>query len=315
MRYLLIVNGKAAHEPELRDAVNAARKAGMPLDVQVTWEPGDAARFAKVAPSLGFTHVIAGGGDGTVNEVVNGLMALPHDRRPILGIVPLGSANDFATSIGLPLEASKALDAACTLMPQRVDAVEVINEHKATTPSYFLNVTTAGFGAEITANTPKLLKRALGGSAYSLMGVFKAWRHCSYRGRLCWEGGSQQEAIMLLAIANACQAGGGQLLAPEACIDDGLLDILIVKDFSSVRQLPPLLKELNAFARNGQYVDYFTTPWIEVSAESSEAPWPLTLDGEAREHAYFRAEVVPGALQLLMPESSSLLQRNKINDT
>ena len=102
-RYLLIVNGKSSSELALRNAVYRQRKAGMKLTVRVTWEEDDAAVFAERAGQSGFTHVIAGGGDGTVNGVVNGLMRLPKEQRPVLGIVPLGSANDFARSLGLPL--------------------------------------------------------------------------------------------------------------------------------------------------------------------------------------------------------------------
>ena len=96
--YLLIINGKSAGNPALREAVNEQRQAGMLITVRSTWEGGDAADIAEQSNAMGITHVIACGGDGTVSEVMNGLMRLPHDRRPVLGIVPLGSANDFATS-------------------------------------------------------------------------------------------------------------------------------------------------------------------------------------------------------------------------
>ena len=97
--YLLIINGQSAGNPALREAVEAQRKAGTPMIVRATWEGGDAAEFAAQAVELGATSVIACGGDGTVNEVVNGLMRIPHDHRPSLGVVPMGSANDFATSV------------------------------------------------------------------------------------------------------------------------------------------------------------------------------------------------------------------------
>ncbi len=87
--YLLIINGKSAGNPALREAVNEQRQAGMLITVRATWEGGDAADIAEQSGAMGITHVIACGGDGTVSEVMNGLMRLPHDRRPALGIVPL----------------------------------------------------------------------------------------------------------------------------------------------------------------------------------------------------------------------------------
>ena len=83
--YLLIINGQSAGNPALREAVEAQRKAGTPMIVRATWEGGDAAEFAAQAVELGATSVIACGGDGTVNEGVNGLMRNPHDHRPRWG--------------------------------------------------------------------------------------------------------------------------------------------------------------------------------------------------------------------------------------
>ncbi|XKH61201.1 lipid kinase YegS [Halomonas sediminis] len=312
-RYLLVANGKAAGNPELREGVNVARQGGMSIDVQVTWEARDAVRFARDAQALGFTHVIAGGGDGTVNEVVNGLMMLPKAKRPILGVVPLGSANDFANSIGLPLAPDKALRAVVSLSVQWVDVVQVsFDPTSDSAKSYYLNMATGGFGAEISSSTPKALKRVLRGHAYSVMGALKAWRHYRYRADLCWEGAQQQHSsLLMLALGNARQAGGGQVLAPQAKLDDGLLDVLLVKEFPSVKELPQLVRELRSFPAEGQLVNYFTASWFELSTYGDEPPWPLALDGETHEAFYFRAEVVPRAIQVAMPSTCPMLSSFK----
>ncbi|MBZ5486620.1 lipid kinase YegS [Halomonas aquamarina] len=310
-RFLLIVNGKSAGNPALREAVEEQRKAGMNITVRSTWEGGDAAQFAEEAFDAGITRVIACGGDGTVNEVVNGLMRVAHDKRPALGIVPLGSANDFATSTGLPLEPGPALSAAMTLDAYPVDVVRVTaEEEEVSTTKYYVNMTTGGFGAEITSSTPKTLKRLLGGGAYSVMGALKAWRHRSYRGTLRW--GDQEEAtsLLLLAMGNGRQSGGGQVLAPRAKLDDGRLDILLVKDFSSVAELPTLVNELQSFPAEGEFVRYFTATQLTVTTQSGDPAWPLTLDGEACQYDRFCAEVVPLALRVILPEGCALLSTN-----
>jgi|TARA_R110000851_G_scaffold31522_5_gene85201 lipid kinase YegS len=306
--YLLIINGKSAGNPALREAVNDQRQAGMQITVRATWEGGDAADIAELSDAMGITHVIACGGDGTVSEVMNGLMRLPHDRRPVLGIVPLGSANDFATSVGLPLEPGAALAAARTLRSYPIDVVRVTAGAKEeSSTSYYINMTTGGFGAEITSSTPKTLKRLLGGGAYSLMGALKAWRHRSYRGTLHWDEKEESASLLLLALGNGRQSGGGQVLAPRAKLDDGRLDVLLVKDFSSVTELTKLISELQSFPYEGRFVRYFTTTQLKVTTQTGDSPWPLTLDGEARCYDHFCAEVVPLALRVLLPEDCPLL--------
>lgn len=306
--YLLIINGKSAGNPALREAVNEQRQAGKLITVRATWEGGDAADIAEQSDAMGITHVIACGGDGTVSEVMNGLMRLPHDHRPALGIVPLGSANDFATSVGLPLEPGPALAAAMSLKSHPIDVVRVTAESDGeSATSYYLNMTTGGFGAEITSSTPKTLKRMLGGGAYSLMGALKAWRHRSYRGTLHWDGKEESTSLLLLALGNGRQSGGGQVLTPRAKLDDGRLDVLLVKDFSSIAELTKLISELQSFPYEGRFVHYFTTTQLTVTTQPDDPPWPLTLDGEARYYHRFCAELVPLALRVLIPEDCPLL--------
>lgn len=99
-RVRLILNGKVAGNDALRAALARQRAAGHRIEVRVTWEKGDARRFVSEAGEVDL--VVAAGGDGTLNEVLHGLMNLSAVTRPILGIVPLGTANDFATGCGIP---------------------------------------------------------------------------------------------------------------------------------------------------------------------------------------------------------------------
>ena len=105
---LLVLNGKSAGEPSVREAVASIRQAGMSLAVRVTWEAGDAERYVREAVEAGAGTVIAGGGDGTLHEVANALAAMEGDDLPSLGLLPLGTANDFARGAGIPLEAEDA---------------------------------------------------------------------------------------------------------------------------------------------------------------------------------------------------------------
>ena len=107
-RHRIILYGKQGANQELRDAVEAVRADGHPVGVRVTWEAGDSGLFAAEAARDGIDTVIAGGGDGTVNEVLNGLLQA-EGCTGALGVVPLGTANDFARSAGIPLQLEAAL--------------------------------------------------------------------------------------------------------------------------------------------------------------------------------------------------------------
>ncbi|MBZ9537509.1 lipid kinase YegS [Modicisalibacter tunisiensis] len=293
----LILNGKSAQIPDVRDAVQAMRDQGHSLDVRVTWEAGDALRLVHEAAEAGVSRLVAGGGDGTVNEVVAGLMALEAPRRPMLGILPLGSANDFANGLGLPLEPEPALSLALTSRCHGVDVARLGED-------CFINMATGGFGAEVTTSTPLALKRLLGGGAYSLMGMLKAWHYQPYRGRLEWADESLETPLFLLAIGNGRQAGGGQCLAPGAKLDDGLLDVLVVRHFASLSEMRQLLQEIEQLPRDGEFVRTIRTPGLTFTSRDA---FPLNLDGEPRHLRRFEVTLEPRAVKLAMPDGSDLL--------
>ncbi|WP_280540330.1 lipid kinase YegS [Chromohalobacter sp. 11-W] len=292
----LILNGKSAQLPDIREAVERVREEGHPLAVRVTWEAGDGVRLAREASEAGIKRIIAGGGDGTVNEVVGGLMQLTQAARPTLGILPLGSANDLARGLELPLDPLEALRVALEARPHNVDVGSLGGD-------YFINLASGGFGAQITNSTPAPLKRLLGGGAYSLMGMLKAWNYQPYRGRLRLPDGERDIPLFLLALGNGSQAGGGQQLAPQAKIDDGLLELLIVRHFTSLREMKQLIDELENLPESGEFVEYLQVPWVEFEGEDA---LPLNLDGEPCSHERFRAELIHGALSLAAPSSSAL---------
>ncbi|WP_458525464.1 lipid kinase YegS [Onishia taeanensis] len=295
----LLINGKSAQSPALREAVDAVRTNGAELQVEVTWEAGDATRLARLAGRDGVSRLIVAGGDGTVNEAVNGLMRVPREKRPALGVLPMGTANDLATGLGIPDDLGAALSLALEATPHAVDVLRLGDHH-------FLNMLSAGFGAEITASTPKTLKRLLGGGAYSLMGALKAWRFHPCPARLVWPGGEGHRELFLLAIGNGAQAGGGQRLSPMARLDDGLLDVLAVRQFSSLSGMRQMLAELRRLPASGDYVEYWQTDRIQVLADQ---PLPLTLDGEPRRLEHLEVGLEPAAIDLLAPRHCPLLER------
>jgi lipid kinase YegS len=298
MHARLILNGKKADRTDVRDAVNAVRAAGHTIDVRVTWERGDALRLVAEAARDGISRVIAGGGDGSVNEAANGLLALDAAARPSLGILPLGTANDFATACCVPADPAAALHLAMTGQPRPVDLGRC-NE------AFFINVASGGFGAAVTAETPVELKNFLGGGAYTIMGLVKALNFRPYECSIRTPAGTMTGSVVVGAICNGRQAGGGQPLAPDALIDDGLLDVVFLRPFP-VGVAAQVAAEVTSRRDDGEFVVRMRVPWIEVSASGTI---PVNLDGEPVAGDSLRFSCQPGCVSLVLPDDCPCLAR------
>lgn len=294
----LILNGKKAARPEVRAAVTRLRDSGHDLEVRVTWERGDAARLVAEAAREGVDRVIAGGGDGSVNEVASGLMALDPAARPAMGILPLGTANDFATACRIPTDASAALALAMSATPVTIDLGQA-------NASVFANVAAGGFGAAVTAETPVELKNFLGGGAYTIMGLLKAVNFRPYACAITTPAGAVEGSVVVGAICNGRQAGGGQPLAPDAFIDDGLLDVVFLRPFP-VARAAQAAAEFMGRVPPGEFVVRLRAPWIEVEARD---PLPLNLDGEPIHERRVRFAALPGCLRLALPPDCPCVSR------
>jgi lipid kinase YegS len=296
-RVQLVLNGKAAGNDALRIAVVGQREVGHRIEVRVTWEKGDAQRFVSEASEVDL--LIAAGGDGTLNEVVHGLMDLSMDTRPVLGAVPLGTANDFATGCGIPREPETALALCLEGEAVPID-VGKANEH------WFLNAASVGFGAEITATTSPELKRLLGQAAYTVMGAILAMNVHHYHGRLILPDREITGSGPVAIVGNGRQTGGGFQVAPRAFIDDGLLDVLVVRNIPATAALTAA-RELQQLSPDGEYVSYWQTPWAEVHPEEAI---PVNLDGEPVRFSSVRYEAVPKAIRLIVPPNCPVLSAN-----
>ena len=297
-RWRLILNGKSAGDDAVREAVSALRDSGVRLDVRVTWEGGDAERYVAEAIADGVDVVIAGGGDGTLSEVATTLAHRDESAEalPALALLPLGTANDFASACGIPADPEAALRLVRDGAAVPMDLLKLDANGQA---HWAANLASGGFGTEVTTETHEGLKKLLGGLAYVVTGLSKLGRIEPQRARLRGPGFAWEGEFIALGIGNGRQAGGGQALCPEALIDDGLLDVTVV---------PPLQGELLATvgtalaagkdaALDGVAVRRQLS-WIEI-----EAPQPLTLnlDGEPVRAMAFRIQCMPKRLRMHLP--------------
>ncbi|WNN42996.1 MULTISPECIES: lipid kinase YegS [Winslowiella] len=291
---LVILNGKGAGNEELRAAITTLRDEGYPIEVRVTWEHGDGERYLREALDMNAETVVAGGGDGTINEIATALAKLESHIRPVLGILPLGTANDFATSASIPDHMEQALRLAIVGKAVSID-LACVNQQR-----YFINMATGGFGTRITTETPEKLKSALGGVSYLIHGLMRMDQlkadSCEINGPdFNWQGDA-----LVIGIGNGRQAGGGQRLCPSALINDGALELSIV---TSQEILPTLLHSLTRDDDNPNMVTA-SLPWLTIRAPNEMT---FNLDGEPLSGSEFRIEVMPDALQCRLPPSCELL--------
>ncbi|HEY1034942.1 MAG TPA: lipid kinase YegS [Pseudoxanthomonas sp.] len=302
-RWRLILNGKSAGDDALREAVGALREAGIALDVRVTWEDGDAERYVAEAIADGVDTVIAAGGDGTLSEVATTLAHRDEtaDALPSLGLVPMGTANDFATAAGIPDEVLAALhlvrDAVATPMDLlRIDADDGIH--------WCANLASGGFGTEVTVETDEGLKKMLGGLAYLITGIAKLGRIEPVAARVEGPDFAWQGDFIALGLGNGRQAGGGQALCPDALVDDGKLDLTIVTELSGevAATVGTLVKD-GKHAALDRVAERARLTWVELSAD---APMTLNLDGEPVRSRRFRVDCVPGRVRMHLPADCPL---------
>lgn len=291
---LVILNGKGAGNEALRAAITGLRDEGYPIEVRVTWEHGDGERYLREAIELNAETVVAGGGDGTINEIATALAKLESGTAPILGILPLGTANDFATSAGIPDNMEQALRLAIVGKAVSID-LACVNQQR-----YFINMATGGFGTRITTETPEKLKSALGGVSYFIHGLMRMDQLKADSCEINGPGFSWQGDALVIGIGNGRQAGGGQRLCPSALINDGKLELSIV---TSQEILPTLLHSLTRDDDNPNMVTA-SLPWLTIRAPNEMT---FNLDGEPLSGSEFRIEVMPDALQCRLPPSCELL--------
>lgn len=302
-RSRLILNGKSAGNDAVRNAVAALRDSGVRLDVRVTWEHGDAERYVAEAIEDGVDTVIAGGGDGTLSEVA---AALAHrdetaETLPSLGLLPLGTANDFATAAGIPVEPEAALS---LIRDSAAVPIDLLKLQANDETHWVANLASGGFGTQVTTETHEGLKKLLGGLAYVLTGLSKLGRIEPLQARVRGPGFDWSGDFIALGIGNGRQAGGGQALCPQALVDDGLLDLTIV---------PPLEGELLATfgtamtegkdAALDRVAIRRVLPWVEIA---STEPLTLNLDGEPVESIRFRIDCMPGRVRMHLPADCPL---------
>ncbi len=237
--------------------------------------PGHATELASEAVEDGFEVVAAIGGDGTVHEVVNGLMKFPPERRPLLGAVPVGSGNDFCANVGIPSQPAVAIRRVFEGEPRAVDLATISDNNGHM--EYWDNTISIGFGAAVAIYAYHIT--ALRGFPMYLWAVMKTifLKHDAPRMVIETDREKIEQRILLLSLNNGPREGGGFLTSPAAQPDDGELNYALIGDVSRpmmFRLIPEVMR-----GTHGRFKPVVLGAFRELRLRSEE-PIPIHTDGE-----------------------------------
>lgn len=262
-------SGRETFKKELPKVLQRFEQAGYETSTHATTGDGDAMAAAKIAVKRKYDLVIVAGGDGTINEVVNGIAEA--DYRPKMGVIPAGTTNDFARALSIPRDVKKAVS--IILDDDNAKALDIgkVNE------KYFINIAGGGDLTELTYEVPSKLKSAIGQLAYLFKGIEMLPFLKPVSTVIEYDDHVFEGEIMLFLVANTNSVGGFEKVAPDARFDDGYFDLLILKKAN----LAEFLRVVSSALRGGHIDDnlviYAQAKHIKVTPKEK---MQLNLDGE-----------------------------------
>ena len=261
--------------------------------------PTHATELARQAGEEGYDLVIAVGGDGTVHEVINGLMQLPEDKRPRLGVVPMGSGNDFAHAAGVPRDASAALRKILSGQPKAVDVGMLHDDHGRV--EFFDNTVGIGFDATVTIRSRKFVY--LRGFLIYFLAVLQTilLNHEAIQMSVKSDQETWEENMLMLVLCNGPREGGGFLVAPKARVDDGVLQYAAIRKVSRPMMLRLLPEVMNGTHTRFPQIRMGEFETIELKCDR---PLVIHIDGEifsgfGSDVRSLSLKILPGALKLM----------------
>jgi YegS/Rv2252/BmrU family lipid kinase len=286
------------------------RSEGLKFDVRLTEAPGHASELAREAAERGYTTVVCAGGDGTLNEVVNGLMSASAGSRPVLGVIPSGTGTDFARGLGLPRE----LDGIAAMLGRgkhlSIDiGLASFRRAGQALSRYFVNIAGLGFDGEVSDVVNRSGKR--GGSLAYFLNVFKvlaSYENKRARVTLTSPDGAARTLdgeFNLVAVCNGRFFGGGMLVGPNADLHDGRFNVVVIEAMSRPEfalNFPRVYRGTHlAHAKVNEYSA--SEVHVELAQEQGQAVAQrmfLEAEGELFGEAPATLRIVPEALRVIV---------------
>ncbi|MDA7026768.1 diacylglycerol kinase [Bacillus sp. CLL-7-23] len=262
-------SGRELFKKNLPKVLQKFEQAGYETSCHATTSEGDAVKAAKNAAERQFDLIIAAGGDGTLNEVVNGLA--PLEKRPRLGVIPVGTTNDFARAVGIPREdILKAVDTILEGETRSIDIGRVNGQ-------YFINIAGGGRLTELTYDVPSKLKTMLGQLAYYLKGMEMLPSLRPTDVEIEYDGKLFSGEVMLFLVMLTNSVGGFEKLAPDSSLNDGMFDLIILKRSNLAEFIKVAGLALRGEHIHHEHVIYTKANRVKVTVKDKML---LNLDGE-----------------------------------
>jgi diacylglycerol kinase (ATP) len=271
------------------------------FDSAFTTGPRDATRIAREAAVAGRPLVVAMGGDGTVSEIADGILDAGGGATTAIGLIPRGTGGDFRRSLELPADLREAAERIRDAPARVIDAGRVhFTAHDGThCDRHFVNVASFGFSSAVASKANASSKR-WGGKAAFLSATVRSL--FSYENSDVWlslDGGEpQRRRVLLAAIGNGRFFGGGMKICPEAKLDNGALDLVVVGDFSRMEVLTKVGRLYDGSHLTLEDVRNMTVKTLKAAPVEPAAIIPIELDGETPGRLPATFEVLPGALRV-----------------
>ena len=271
---LFIVNpmaGKSAYKTNFGEALLALHNGGYTPTLRFTSAPGDAIRMAQEA--AGYDLVCCLGGDGTLSETMEGLVQLPEAQRPPIGYIPLGTANDVATTLGLPK--NNIMAAVNRILQGNIRDFDVGTFGENGNFTYV-----AAFGAftDVSYETPQQEKQALGHFAYVLEGMMRLPKITQYHAKIEYDRGVVEDDFVFGGIMNSTSVAGLiHLNSNQIKLDDGLFELALVRSPRNILDLRQIVTALINRNYNGPFIKFLATSQAKFTFDQ---PVAWTRDGE-----------------------------------
>ena len=275
-RLLFIYNPKAGRQRVrvmLPDLLEVFAREGYETTVHPTMAQGEAASVTT-AQSGQYDRLVCCGGDGTLNETVRGLLALPEDKRPVLGYIPTGTTNDYAKTLGLPRSTEKLAEVACRGGSRSVDVGESGGR-------FFTYVAAFGLFTDVSYSTPQATKNMLGHFAYVLEGAGRLLNIPSYHMEVAADDGRKISGDFIYGMVSNTLSVGGMMSLPrdQVKLDDGRFEVLLIRPPRTPKDWQSIIASLNAqqAEREDGAVAGFTASQVTFCCDR---PVAWTVDGE-----------------------------------
>jgi len=292
--YYLIANElnlkRKIHAHKLEIVKKVFETAGKDYQIVLTRGKGDAKKYAEEITSAGGRHtLIAMGGDGTIHDLINGFNDFENCS---MGLIPLGTGNDFAECAHIPTDVKKAAELIVNSEPRPIDYIQLDNGLRS------INIVGTGIDVDVLKRTYK--GKSKGRSKYLKAAIVSLAKFKSHNFTVRYDGTEEKHYGMLAALCNGRQFGGGMKIAPDALLNDGYLELFIVDYISKFKVLIAFLKLLTGKVKKVKEAKTIRVKSAEFIPEKEE--FTIEAEGELYDSNSFKAHIVAGQLKFYLPD-------------